>query len=121
MATPSRECTLEEQHAVVRFLSAHGVSGTEIYSMIIQYGRSCMNRRNIYKRIERFQPVSAFPVPIGEQVFRKLSFTWTIEFIAPSLTLYFYASWVSLFADLLEDRIFNRPLDRVTGNFDRLS
>ena len=48
--------THEEQRAVIRFLAAEGVKPSEVYRrMSAQYGRSCLNQRNVYKWIERFK------------------------------------------------------------------
>lgn len=56
MASPLEDCTLEEQRSVIRFLVAEGVKPIEIFSrMLIQYGKSCMNRANFYKWVDRFK------------------------------------------------------------------
>lgn len=56
MASPLEDCTLEEQRSVIRFLVAEGVKPSEIFSrMLIQYGKSCMNRANFYKWVDRFK------------------------------------------------------------------
>ena len=56
MASPLEDCTLEEQRSVIRFLVAKSVQPSEILSrMLIQYGKSCMNRANVYKWVDRFK------------------------------------------------------------------
>ncbi|CAK9816246.1 Histone-lysine N-methyltransferase SETMAR [Anthophora plagiata] len=56
MTSPLEDCTLEEQRSVIRCLVAKGVKPSEIFSrMLIQYGKSCMNRANFYKWVDRFK------------------------------------------------------------------
>lgn len=48
MANPIKDCTSEEQCSVIGFLVAEGLKSNEIVSrMLVQYGRSCMNRPNV--------------------------------------------------------------------------
>lgn len=55
MAALLESCTLEEQRAVIRFFNAEGLSGAEIHSRMSKvYGSKCMNSRNVYKWMERF-------------------------------------------------------------------
>jgi hypothetical protein len=56
MATPLSNCTIEEQHAVVRFLWAEGVTSAEIHlRMLAQYGARTMHQRKNYEWTERFK------------------------------------------------------------------
>lgn len=56
MSAPLEECSVVEQRSVVRFLLAEGVSPPDIHKrMLAQYGKSCMNLRNVYKWVERFK------------------------------------------------------------------
>ena len=55
MAAPLEGATHEKQRAVIRFLAAEDVKPSEFYRrMSAQYGSSCLNQRNVYKWIERF-------------------------------------------------------------------
>jgi hypothetical protein len=56
MAAPLSDCTIEEQHTVVRFLWAEGVKSAEIHCrMLAQYGARTMHQQKIYEWIERFK------------------------------------------------------------------
>jgi len=45
MDAPLQDCTIEEQHGVVRFLWAEGVKPVEIQRrMLAQYGQSTMSQ-----------------------------------------------------------------------------
>lgn len=56
MASSLEDCTLEEQRAVIRFLFSEGTKPSEIHSrMKRQYGKSCINRANFYKWIDRYK------------------------------------------------------------------
>jgi len=56
MDTPLQDCTIEEQHGVVRFLWAEGVKPVEIHRhMLAQYGQSTMSQRKVYELVESFK------------------------------------------------------------------
>lgn len=56
MTSPLEKCEIFEQRSVIRFLLAEGEKPVDIYTRISkQYGKSCMNRRNCYKWIEKFK------------------------------------------------------------------
>jgi hypothetical protein len=56
MAAPLSDCTIKEQHAIVRFLLAEGVKFAEIHRrMLAQYGARTMHQQKIYKWIECFK------------------------------------------------------------------
>ena len=55
MAAPLEDVTHEKQREVIRFLAAEGIKPSEVNRrMSAQYGSSCLNQRNVYKWIERF-------------------------------------------------------------------
>jgi len=50
MDAPLQDCTIEEQHGVMRFLWAEGVKPVEIHRrMLGQYGQSTMSQRKVYE------------------------------------------------------------------------
>ena len=56
MDPPLQDCTIKEQHGIVRFLWAEGVKPVEIHSrMLAQYGQSTMSQRKVYEWVERFK------------------------------------------------------------------
>jgi len=56
MDPPLQDCTIEEQHGVVRFLWAEGLKHVEIHRrMLAQYGHSTMSQRKVYEWVERFK------------------------------------------------------------------
>jgi len=56
MDAPLQDCTIEEQHGVVRFLWAEGAKPVEIHRhMLAQYGQSTMSQRKVYDWVERFK------------------------------------------------------------------
>jgi hypothetical protein len=56
MAAPLSDCTIEEQHTVVRFLWAAGVKYAEIHRrMLAQYVACTMHQHKIYECIECFK------------------------------------------------------------------
>ena len=57
MDAPLQDCTIEEQHGVVRFVwGAEGVKPVEIHRrMLAQYGQSTVSRRKVYEWVERFK------------------------------------------------------------------
>ena len=58
MDAPLQDCTVEEQHGVVRFLWAEGAKPVEIHRrMLAQYGQSTMSQRRVYEWVERFNRV----------------------------------------------------------------
>jgi len=55
MDAPLQDCTIEEQHGVVRFVWAEGVKPVEIHRrMLAQYGQSTMSQRKVYEWVESF-------------------------------------------------------------------
>ena len=51
-----QDCTIEDQHGVVRFLWAEGVKPVEIHRrMLAQYGQSTMSQRKVYEWVKRFK------------------------------------------------------------------
>ena len=56
MDAPLQDCTIEEQHGVVRFLWAEGVKSVEIHhQMLAQYGQNTMSQRKVYEWVDRFK------------------------------------------------------------------
>ena len=56
MDAPLQDCTIKEQHGVVRFLWAEGAKPVEIHRhMLAQYGQSTMSQRKVYDWVERFK------------------------------------------------------------------
>ena len=56
MDPPLQDCTIEEQHGVLRFLWVEGVKPVEIHRrMLAQYGQSTMSQRKVYEWVERFK------------------------------------------------------------------
>ena len=56
MDAPLQDCTIEEQHGLLRFRWAEGVKPVEIHrSMLAQYGQSTMSQRKVYEWVERFK------------------------------------------------------------------
>ena len=56
MDVPLQDCTIEEQHGVVRFLWAEVVKPVEYHRRILaQYGQSTMSQRKVYEWVERFK------------------------------------------------------------------
>jgi hypothetical protein len=56
MEDPLSECTISEQHAVIRFLWAEGFKPSEIHrKMLVQYGDKCIGERKVYEWVERFK------------------------------------------------------------------
>ncbi|CAK9827675.1 Protein GVQW3 [Anthophora retusa] len=56
MSSPIENCTAEEQRAVIRFLVAEGVNGSEIHARMLKvYGNKCLHRSNTYKWVEQFK------------------------------------------------------------------
>jgi len=56
MDIPLQDCTIEEQHGVVRFLWAEEVKPVGIHCCIMaQYGQSTMSQRKVYEWVERFK------------------------------------------------------------------
>ena len=56
MDAPLQDCTIEEQHGVVRFLWAEGVKRVEIHRrMLAQYGQSTVSQQKVYEWVERFK------------------------------------------------------------------
>ena len=56
MDAPLQDCTIKEQHGVVRFLWAEGAKPVEIHHhMLAQYGQSTMSQRKVYDWVERFK------------------------------------------------------------------
>jgi len=56
MDTPLQDCTIKEQHSVVRFLWAEGVKPVEIQRrMLARYGQSTVSQRKVYEWAERFK------------------------------------------------------------------
>ena len=51
-----RDCTIEEQQGIVRFLWAEGVKPVEIHRcMLAQYGQSTTSQRKVYEWVEMFK------------------------------------------------------------------
>ena len=62
MDAPLQDCTIEEQHGVVRILWA-GVKPVEIHRrMLTQYGQSTMSQRKVYEWVERFKLGRTLPM-----------------------------------------------------------
>jgi len=56
MDAPLQDCTIKEQHGVVRFLWAEGVKPVEIHHcMLAQYGQSTMSQQKVCEWVERFK------------------------------------------------------------------
>lgn len=56
MASPLEVSTLVEQRSVIRFLLSEDEKPSNICCrMTKQYGKSCMNRGNFYKWVDRFK------------------------------------------------------------------
>jgi len=56
MDAPLQDCTIEEQHGIVRFLWAEGVKRVEIHCrMLVQCGQSTMSQRKVCEWVERFK------------------------------------------------------------------
>jgi len=50
MDAPLQDCTIEEQHGVVRFLWPEGAQPLEIHRrMLAQYGQNTMSQRKVYE------------------------------------------------------------------------
>jgi len=50
MDAPLQDCTIKEQHGVVRLLWAEGAKPVEIHRrMLAEYGQSTMSQRKVYK------------------------------------------------------------------------
>jgi hypothetical protein len=48
MEAPLSECTISEQHSVIRFLWAEGIKPSEIHRrMLVQYGDKCTGQRKV--------------------------------------------------------------------------
>ena len=55
MATVLTECTLKEQHAVVRFLGAKGLPAKNIHKeMLPVYADKCLPRKTVYSWVKMF-------------------------------------------------------------------
>jgi hypothetical protein len=53
MEAPLSECTISEQHAVIRFLWAEGIKPSEIHRrMLVQYGDECIGQKTVYEWVE---------------------------------------------------------------------
>jgi hypothetical protein len=56
MEDPLYEFTINEQHAVIRFLWAEGIKPSEIHRrMLVQYGDKCIGQREVYEWVESFK------------------------------------------------------------------
>jgi len=56
MDPPLLDCTIEEQHGIVRFIWAEGVKPVEIHRrMLAQYGQSTTSQRKVYEWVKRFK------------------------------------------------------------------
>jgi len=56
MDAPLQDCTIEEQHGLLRFRWAEGVKPVEIHRrMLAQYVQSTMSQRKVYEWVERFK------------------------------------------------------------------
>jgi hypothetical protein len=56
MEAPLSECTISEQHAVIKFLWADRIKPSEIYRrLLVQYGDKCIGQIKVYEWVERFK------------------------------------------------------------------
>jgi hypothetical protein len=89
---PLYECTISEQHAVIRFLWAEWIKPSEIHRrMLVQYGDKYIGQRKIYEWVERFKngrtnvidedrlgcPITSSSVTNVDQYSGTLYGTWT--------------------------------------------
>jgi hypothetical protein len=53
MEAPLSECTISEQHAVIRFPCAEGIKPSEIHRrVLVQYGDKCIGQKTVYEWVE---------------------------------------------------------------------
>jgi len=57
MDAPLFDCSILEQHTLIRFLGAKGVKPSEMNQrMLAEYGSvNCMSQRIVYERVETFK------------------------------------------------------------------